>query len=309
MARDITRQKQIEFELRNASDAAEAASSAKSRFLANVSHEMRTPLNGILGMSGLLTDTPLTPEQSAYADAIHESGSAMLALVEDILDITKIEAGKVNIRSDEVDPVRLVEDVCELLAPRAHAKSISISSHIGADVPSLIKTDRGRVRQIMINLVGNAIKFTETGGLHVSVAVDKTGPDTAIDQHRLVFTVADTGIGISAADQRAIFEEFAQVDGDPTRKHSGAGLGLAISRRIVRTLGGEITLKSNPGAGAEFSFWLDVQSLRDATDEAKTRLKDKVVVVVGGTQFEKRALKAYVSDHGGNRDRTKPGSN
>ena len=254
VARDITEQKRIELKLREASRNAQASSRAKSRFLANVSHEMRTPLNGILGMSGLLADTSLSPEQSAYVDAVHESGQALLGLIEDILDTTLIEAGKLEIKPGSTNPTYLVESVCELLASRAHIKGISISSYIARDVPELVEVDAGRLRQVLINLVGNALKFTESGG--VIVRLSKAAGKANGTQ--LLFEVEDTGAGISKADQKLIFGEFAQVDSASTRKHGGAGLGLAISRSIIRKMGGDITLQSTPGKGSVFRFWFNV---------------------------------------------------
>ena len=295
MIRDITRQKNIEMELRKTSQNSEAASHAKSRFLANVSHEMRTPLNGILGMSGLLADTPLTPEQQAYVDAVHDSGTALLTLIEDILDMTVVEAGKLELKSAPMKPGRLVEDVCELLSSRAHDKGISISSYISASVPELIDIDAGRLRQVLINLVGNALKFTEQGGVHIKLVKE----DEIENKCRLKFEVSDTGPGISLDDQHKIFEEFAQADNESTRIHGGAGLGLSISKRIVEEMGGQIDLTSEVDKGSTFKFTVDVSAVQNTETEHHTRILDgKDVLILGTDHYESQSLKSYINDHG-----------
>ena len=299
MVRDITRQKQIELDLREASQKAEAASHAKSRFLANVSHEMRTPLNGILGMSGLLADTALSPEQEAYVDAVHNSGRALLTLIEDILDITVVEAGKLELKSTIMNPGRLIEDVCELLSSRAHEKDISISSYIGIHVPELIEADAGRLRQVLINLVGNALKFTDTGGVHMrleSPPPQKESPTKT----RLHFQVCDTGAGISQNDHGIIFEEFAQADNESTRKHGGAGLGLSISRRIIQEMGGQLNLNSTPGNGSIFHFTIEIDIPMTTDAEATDcKLQEISALICGARGFEREALTKYLEDHGG----------
>lgn len=292
MIRDITRQKNIELELRKTSQNSEAASHAKSRFLANVSHEMRTPLNGILGMSGLLADTPLTPEQQAYVDAVHDSGRALLTLIEDILDMTVVEAGRLELKTTSIKPGRLVEDVCELLSSRAHEKNISISSYVSATVPELIEVDSGRLRQVLINLVGNALKFTEQGGVHLKLETEGSNNQKT----RLKFKVSDTGPGISLDDQHKIFEEFAQADNESTRKHGGAGLGLSISKRIIEEMRGKIDLVSEVNKGSTFEFTIDVTANQVAQNS--DILKDKDILILGADYYENKSLQSYITDHG-----------
>lgn len=247
VGRDVTERTETGRALAEARDAAEAASRAKSRFLAMVSHEIRTPLNGILGMTGLVLDTTLTAEQTAYLKATKTSGEALLALIEDILDFSKIEAGRLELEAKPLALMPLVEETVELLGPRAQEKGIEIACDIDERLPDMVMGDPSRLRQVLLNLAGNAIKFTQTGG--VSLVVERgAAPD------EIAFTVHDTGIGIAPEQQARIFLEFEQADEGSGRKFGGSGLGLAISRRIVEAMGGSIAVESTPGEGSTFRF-------------------------------------------------------
>ncbi|AMJ62569.1 ATP-binding protein [Bosea sp. PAMC 26642] len=290
VGRDISARIASEQELVEARARAEGASEAKSRFLATVSHEFRTPLNGILGMADLLNDTRLDPEQATYVRALRTSGEALLGLVDDILDFAKVEAGKLELAHVRFDLGQLVETVSELMAPRAQAKGIEIATSWAPDLPTAFLGDPDRVRQILLNLVGNAIKFTEQGGVGIRIAW--AGEAIAI-------TVADTGPGIPETRLKAIFEEFEQAESSAARRHDGTGLGLAIVRRLARLMGGEVDVESTLGEGARFRVLLPLTAAPESKAPALPDWSGKRVLIVSAAAFGARYIAEIVEAAGG----------
>ncbi len=246
---DISEHKRITAALERAREAAEAAVQAKSRFLANMSHELRTPLNGVVGMASLLENTALDAKQRRFVRTLKSSAEALITLINDVLDLSKAEAGKLELAMAPVELRREIEQVTALFGARAHDKGIELAAHIAPGVPATIQGDPIRLRQVLGNLANNAVKFTDTGAVLLAVAVVEEAGAPLLE-----FSVTDTGIGVDASEQRRIFEAFEQADGSVTRKFGGTGLGLAISRQLIDLMHGTMKLESEPGRGSRFSF-------------------------------------------------------
>jgi PAS domain S-box-containing protein len=264
---EIAERRQAEAALHIAKDAAEVANRAKSEFLATITHELRTPMNGICGMTGLLLDTALDDEQREYAETVQKCSDDLLALINDILNFSQIETGKCALNIVEFELRIVVEDVLASLTKAAHEKGLAMAASIHSDVPHCVAGDPGRLLQVLLILVGNAVKFTETGEVVVSV----TRVETHATETVVHFAIADTGIGIPAAAHGKLFQVFSQVDGSSTRKYGGTGLGLAIAKRLVTMMDGDIGVESAPGQGSTFWFTVRFAVCTTASDAVPAR--------------------------------------
>jgi PAS domain S-box-containing protein len=293
---ELDKRKETEEALKVARDAALDASQAKSKFLATMSHEIRTPLNAVIGMTELLLDTPLNPEQQEYSYIAQDSAQVLLALMNDILDFSKIEAGKISLESIAFDLANVVESAVDLFVVRAQQKGLELFVHISPRIPHILTGDPIRLKQVLLNLVSNAVKFTERGEILINAdMVSRKGK-----QVQLCFTIRDTGIGITQKAQKQLFKAFVQADGSMSRKYGGTGLGLEISRRLVELMGGKISVASKSQEGSEFRFtvWLGVEELEKQTGDVRTwqELAGTSIIVFSESANQMTILKSYLRD-------------
>jgi len=295
---DITEQLRGRKELKEAKQAAEAASHAKSQFLANMSHEIRTPLNAVLGFASLLKDSTLTETQHDFVDTIADSGESLLAILNDILDVSKIEAGALELEETDFDLERTVRSVMSLMSVRAHTKDLEIVSYVDPNIIVPLIGDPGRIRQILLNLIGNAIKFTEEGGIALEVRLEDRLPG---DKVALMFSISDTGIGISGEQQKHLFDRFSQGDISTTREYGGTGLGLSICNDLVQLMGGTMEVTSTPGEGSTFKIRIVLKSedgVRFLDSSDAQQIRGRRILVVDDNKVNLRVIGLMLAGYG-----------